>query len=1127
MRASRQAFAAGEQEGLNVSLDIFKSSLALLSALERVAADALAATGGSVSPRQAIVHVPVNAAYVAEVCRNAREKFTAARGQLVAMESRVLQHTGSLKQPVMPPAAVVSLMAPPMPGAQHVPLHPIPPRLAPSNSQHSTSSAGYPPLQPPRKLSSSEVQESPLTNRLRATDGSVHSFRQGGGAATPLELQGGGLQTGMMDTELAAAETRGSEAGNSRRATTPTNGSPPQSVQTSPKHLQEGVQGGVERAGDAPPADDDGSAYKGALPPVDFKTVAGRIHELAAAVRLRIAPAPSQPPSRNASHMDGHSDDEASEGGGPVSPSALLGSPPPHRLPAASPWTGRPGSSRSDAFRADTPPHRRASVVPFEDNAGGLKEGLTPSAAQGRGGFAGDVDADSDGDEAERRAKRAAQLPPGVSLAVPLGMLGVPPWAASLLRDAEIDASEHCAELLKHGTGPGVLQFAPSAGGGGVPNSQRGAGPLLEPGMPLATAFKGVDAETGDALALFVGLDGTMGSSLCRSAVEYSAYMHMAWRAASGPARELLLLLQAMRWRITRSSAGKARDAALRALVAADALGCTAAQGALRRVTKDDTRDALEALARAGLERGGAGQAHGSRAGVPSSVCAVAKCSLISVLLGCGHPLVVDSATRLVNSMASTPAARTYLLQDPSIVPCFTRVLLLHAGDTSTRQNVVGALQKMSTAQVPQDIMIRTGVMPWALRVLREHHAPVAADAAGAPLGGVSLYSLQYTAAVVTTMAQRVAGRRSAAAAPAGALETLMDYLGGPAHEVGMFAAAAVYSLLANKGLLAHARVIGLPEVLHALLGRVPEQHVSGLQFVLSRLESGDDDSDDGRAGAEGKLADGEATDESDGEGYDSDGALDLTGWVAESAPASAAASPSSQGTSTWEAEDGDEGDAVVATVLDTWGEALLKAAASAVHARHETPTPLADDKRHLAVQPPYTPSTLGHAAVGPGTPVPRSQVDFGAGAAGAIRRVRSRSILGGYDFVAAAADGFGPEGGGDEGGVQLQPAPVPAKDALGLTVVAEMSDTQETDSRRASLQGVGQGSLSLLPGGNNAPRRGALPGLIRYAPAISPGTRDGKRRGSAAAFSNLMDERSPGLFKPRHALARSPRAPG
>ena len=72
-----------------------------------------------------------------------------------------------------------------------------------------------------------------------------------------------------------------------------------------------------------------------------------------------------------------------------------------------------------------------------------------------------------------------------------------------------------------------------------------------------------------------------------------------------------------------------------------------------------------------------------------------------------------------------------------------------------------------------------------------------------------------------------------------------------------------------------------------------------------------------------------------------------------------------------------------------------------------------------------------------------------------------------------------------------------------------------------------GQGSQSLLPGGNNAPRRGALPGLIRYAPAISPGTRDGKRRGSAAAFSNLMDERSPGLFKPRHALARSPRAPG
>lgn len=1133
MNASRHAFAAGEQEGLNVSLDIFKSSLSLLSALERVAADALAATGGSASPRQAIVHVPVNAAYVAEVCRNAREKFTAARGHLVDMESRVLQHTGSLKQPVMPPASVASLMAPPMPGAHQLPLQPIPPRLV-HNSSDSGSGVGHPPLQPPRKLSSSEVQESPLTNRLRGTDGSVHSFRQGGGSATPYDMHGG-VSSHMMDTALAHAETRNSRGGHSTRATTPTHGSPPQSVETSPTHLAGGPQGGDGmRPGDAPPAEDDGSAYKGELPALDFATISGRIHELAAAVRLRIAPAPSQGPSRSASNADGDfSDDDGSQGGGPVSPSLLLGSPPPRQAPAASPWTGRPGSSRSDAFRADTPPHRRASVVPFYDNAGGLHEGLTPAAGvEQHGGFMSGDCGDSDGDEAARRAKRAAQLPPAVALAVPLGMLGVPPWAASLLRDAEIDAGEHSAELAKMGTGPGSLHFAPSAGGGGVPNTRRGGSAALETGMPLAQAFSGLDAETGDTLALFVGLDGTMGSSVCRSAIEYSAYMHMAWRAASGPVRELLLLLQAMRWRITRSAAGKSRDNALRAIVSADVLGCRAAQAALRRVTQEDIRSALEALARAGLERGGAGLKHGSRSGVSATVSAVAQCSLISALLGCGHPLVVDSAVRLVNSMASTPAARAYLLQDPSIVPCFTRVLLLHGGDTTTRQNAVGALQKMSTAQVPQDIMIRTGVMPWALRVLREHHAPVA-DTAGSPLGGVSLYSLQYTAAMVTTMAQRVAGRRSAAAAPAGVIETLIDYLGGPAAEVSMFAAAAVYSLLANKGLLGHARVIGLPEVLEALKGRVPEEHVPGLQFVLSRLEdAADEGSDDGAGGQDGKRGghgqdDGEATDESDGEGYDSDGVNDLTAWLAVSAPGSTVASPTSQGTSTWEAEDGDEGDAVVATVLDTWGEALLKAAAAAVQLRHKTPLPLQDDKRQLVLQQPYTPSTLGNAAVGPGTPVPRSQVDFGAAAAGAIRRVRSRSILGNFEFMAGAAGEYFPSEEDGEG-VQLQPAPVPARDALGLTVVQEMSATQETDSRRSS-QAVGsighsqRNSLSSVGGGGKAIRP-PLPGLIRHAPAISPGTRGGGRRGSAAAFSSLMDERSPALFKPRHVLARSPR---
>jgi hypothetical protein len=655
--------------------------------------------------------------------------------------------------------------------------------------------------------------------------------------------------------------------------------------------------------------------------------------------------------------------------------------------------------------------------------------------------------------------------------------------------------------------------------------------------MPLSVAFQGVDEETGDSLALFVGLDGTMGSSLCRSAVEYSAYMHMAWRAAAGPGRELLLLLQAVRWRITRSAAGRSRDEALRSIVNADALGCTAAQHALRRVSHTNTAAALQAMRRAGVERGGAGDAHGVRAGVPAAVSAVVQCSVVSALMGCGHPLVVDSAVRLVNAVASTPAARAYLLRDPSIVPCLARVLLLHAGDTCTRQNAVGALQKMSTAQLPQDIMIRTGIMPWALRVLREHHAPVAADAAGTALGGVSSYSLQYTAALVTTMAQRVAGRRSAAAAPAGVLETLMDFLGHPAAEVSMFAAAAVYSLLANKGLLLHAREIGLAEVLVVLQGQVPQEQAPGLQFVLSRME-------EGFAGEEGDMAmhgrhsgSGSDTDESDAEGYDSDGLSNLTMWLSSgsgggggSAQSSAGPSPPSQGTSTWEAEDGDEGDAVVATVLDTWGEALLKAAAAVV--RQVTPAPPSPSLKcvgGMALQgtpQPYTPSTLGSFAVGPGTPIPRSQVNFGEAGAGAVRRVRSRSILGGFDFVAVSGEA---SHCGEDDAVQLQPAPVPARDALGLTVVQEMSATQETDSRRASLSSVSnKGGVKRPLEGGSRHRNGELPELVRFAPAISPGTRDGQRRGSAAAFSNLLGggDSARKLFHPRNVLPRSPHMP-
>lgn len=43
------------------------------------------------------------------------------------------------------------------------------------------------------------------------------------------------------------------------------------------------------------------------------------------------------------------------------------------------------------------------------------------------------------------------------------------------------------------------------------------------------------------------------------------------------------------------------------------------------------------------------------------------------------------------------------------------------AGDTATRQNALGALQKFSLRREPQTVMIRHGCVEWIIGILNRH----------------------------------------------------------------------------------------------------------------------------------------------------------------------------------------------------------------------------------------------------------------------------------------------------------------------------------------------------------------------------------------------------------------------
>ena len=94
---------------------------------------------------------------------------------------------------------------------------------------------------------------------------------------------------------------------------------------------------------------------------------------------------------------------------------------------------------------------------------------------------------------------------------------------------------------------------------------------------------------------------------------------------------------------------------------------------------------------------------------------------LLEALLGAdAPPMVREQALRLVNLFASEAAGRTYLLAQPDLVPNLCALLSVEAADTIGRQNTLGALQKLSLRRAPQNSMIDCGVIAWLVEVLAD-----------------------------------------------------------------------------------------------------------------------------------------------------------------------------------------------------------------------------------------------------------------------------------------------------------------------------------------------------------------------------------------------------------------------
>uniref|UniRef100_A0A3B3RF79 LisH domain-containing protein ARMC9 n=1 Tax=Paramormyrops kingsleyae TaxID=1676925 RepID=A0A3B3RF79_9TELE len=215
---------------------------------------------------------------------------------------------------------------------------------------------------------------------------------------------------------------------------------------------------------------------------------------------------------------------------------------------------------------------------------------------------------------------------------------------------------------------------------------------------------------------------------------------------SSGTDRLKALLLQALRWRLTRSLPGEQRDTVLQAFVANDLLDrhTNGQKGVLRLMKSSDE-------------------------------------------------VVRQYTARLLNAFASLSEGRMYLSQIPSLMKILERALKTERKDSVTRENVLGALQKLSLRRPQQSAMIEHGLISWLVDELQESDS-------------LSDYTLEYSVALLMNLCLRSQGRKKCAERADQVLRVLTDLLGHENDEIRPYVNGALYSILGIPAVRGKAR---------------------------------------------------------------------------------------------------------------------------------------------------------------------------------------------------------------------------------------------------------------------------------------------------------------------------------
>ncbi|XP_063995258.1 lisH domain-containing protein ARMC9-like isoform X3 [Diachasmimorpha longicaudata] len=264
-------------------------------------------------------------------------------------------------------------------------------------------------------------------------------------------------------------------------------------------------------------------------------------------------------------------------------------------------------------------------------------------------------------------------------------------------------------------------------------------------------------------------------------------YRKIKFHLISGNVRVKLLLLQALRWKITLSQPDE-RDEIVNEFINSDLLGL-----------------------------------HGQIAG--DSGRAILPYLLVPLDVVQPHP-VQQSAARLLNTFASLKCGRDYLAMGPTVLNVVVQCLdstQADSIDAFTCDMIIAMLQKLSLRRHQRLYMIASGLVEWLI-----HHLKAECHSMGS-------YRLEYATALLMNLSLHKEAQIRAAAIATMVMSTLIALLSTEHLPALPYINGALNSFLANSSINEEAKLMGLGPILEYHRKHRTGELRKHLEYILMR----------------------------------------------------------------------------------------------------------------------------------------------------------------------------------------------------------------------------------------------------------------------------------------------------